>query len=231
MDHIDPATIVFAIVAIFVVYKLRQVLGTRTGSERRPMDITPPPPPAAGPAPDNVVAFGAARRPSPPPPPTDRWRGIAGEGTPLAQGLDAIAASEPQFNAGEFLGGARGAYEMIVGAFAAGDLATLRRLLSPDVLQNFARAIEARKAAGQTMKSTLVSIDKAEIVDARVVGRDASVAVRFATKLISATLDSAGNVIEGSDSAVADHLDVWTFSRALGARDPNWLLAATETVH
>ncbi len=231
MDHIDPATVVFAIVAIFVAWKLRQVLGTRTGAERRPMDVSPPS--APGPTGnDNVVSLGAARRgpPPPPEPPQDRWRGIAQPGSALAQGLDAIASVEPQFNAGEFLNGARSAYEMIVAAFAAGDLNALRRLLSPDVLQNFARAIEARRAAGQTMKSTLVSIDKAEIVDARVVGRDASVTIRFAAKMISATLDSAGTVIEGSDSAVADHLDVWTFARPLGARDPNWLLTATQTV-
>jgi predicted lipid-binding transport protein (Tim44 family) len=231
MEHIDPATVVFAIVAIFVAWKLRQVLGTRTGAERRPMDSAPPPPPGASPA-DNVISIGAARRaPTPPNPPPDRWRGVAEPGTPLAQGLDAIASGEPQFNPADFLNGARGAYEMIVGAFAAGDLDALRRLLSPDVLQNFARAIEARRAAGQTMKSTLVSIDKAEIVDARVAGRDASVSVRFAAKLISATLDATGAVVEGSDTTSADHLDVWTFSRQIGARDPNWLLTATQTVH
>lgn len=231
MDHIDPATVVFAIVAIFVAWKLRQVLGSRTGAERRPMDVSPP----AGPGPsgnDNVVPLGASRRaPAPPAPSPDRWRGIAEPGSPLAQGFDAIAAAEPQFNPGEFLNGARGAYDMVVGAFAAGDLNALRRLLSPDVLQNFARAIESRRAAGQTMKTTLVSIDKTEIVDARVVGGDASVSVRIAAKMISATLDSAGTVVEGSDTAVADHLDVWTFSRPIGARDPNWLLTATQTVH
>jgi predicted lipid-binding transport protein (Tim44 family) len=228
MEHLDPLTVVFAIVAIFVAWKLRQVLGTRTGAERRP-DVAPPSGPAGA---DNVVAFGAAKRPSPPPGPSpDRWRGFAETGSALAAGLDAVAAGEPQFNPGEFLGGARGAYEMIVGAFAAGDLNALRRLLSPDVLQNFARAIEARRSAGQTLKTTLVSIDKAEIVDARVVGRDASLAVRFATKLISATVDSSGAVVEGSDTASADHLDIWTFARTIGARDPNWLLTATQTVH
>ena len=67
------------------------------------------------------------------------------------------------------------------------------------MLQNFARAIETRRAAGQTVKSTLVSIDKTEIVDARVVGRDGSLTIRFAAKMISATLDAAGTVIEGSE--------------------------------
>ena len=229
MENLDVSTIVFAIVAIFVAFKLRSVLGTRTGHERRPMDA--PPPPGAAPT-DNVVPFGPGRR-APPPyvSPPDRWRGFAEPGTPLAQAFDAIAAVEPQFSPDAFLGGARGAYEMIIGAFAAGDTAALRRLLGPDALANFAGAIEARRAAGQTQKTTLVSIDKAEIVDARVNGRDAWIAVRFAAKLISATMDSSGAVIDGSTTEVADHLDVWSFSRPLGSRDPNWLLTATETVH
>jgi predicted lipid-binding transport protein (Tim44 family) len=231
MENLDVTTVVFAIVAIFVAVKLRSVLGTRTGAERRPLD-TPPPPPGSAPT-DNVVPFGLGRRPAPPvaAPALDRWRGFAEPGTPLAQGFDAIAAREPQFSPEGFLGGARGAYEMIVGAFAAGDTAALRRLLAPEALANFAGAIEARKAAGQTMKTTLVSIDKAEIVEARVTGRDAWIGVRFATKLISATMDAAGAVVDGSPTEVADHVDIWSFSRPVGSRDPNWLLTATETVH
>lgn len=227
MLNLDVSTIVFAVVAIFVVFKLRQVLGTRTGNEQRP-PIMPPAPPSNS----NVVSIGAAQRTgaAAPPPAADRWKGFAEAGTPLAAGLDAIAAREP-FDPGQFLGGARGAYEMIVGAFASGDLAALRSLLAPDVYANFAKAIEARKAAGQTMTTTIVSIDSATLVDARVAGSAASVGVRFAAKLASATLDAQGATVDGSSSDVVDHLDVWTFARTLGARDPNWQLAATETVH
>jgi len=229
MENLDVTTVVFAIVAIFVAIKLRSVLGTRTGAERRPMDV--PPPPGAAPT-DNVVPFSPGRRPAAPTAPApDRWRGFAEAGTPLAQGFDAIAAVEPQFNPAEFLVGSRGAYDMIVGAFAAGDSSALRRLLAPDALANFAGAIEARMAAGQTMKTVLVSIDKTEIVEARVTGREAWIAVRFAAKLISSTMDAGGGVVEGSATEVADHLDIWSFSRQLGSRDPNWLLTATETVH
>ena len=224
MQNLDVSTIVFAVVAIFVIFKLRSVLGTRTGAERRPLDRPHPLEPSA----PNVVAFNAPSRATPP---LDRWKGIAEAGSPTAAGLDAIAAHEHGFDAGQFVAGARSAYEMIIGAFAAGDLSTLRRLLAPDVLANFAKAIEARQAAGQTMTTTLVSIDAADIVDARVTGGVASVAVKFAAKLASATMDRTGAVIDGSTTSVGDHLDIWTFARTLGARDPNWMLAATETVH
>ncbi len=231
MENLDVSTVVFAIVAIFVVFKLRSVLGTRTGTERRP-DPTPSPRAPDPQASSNVIPLGpAARVGAPSAPAADRWRGFAEPGTPIAAGLDAIAAVEPNFQPREFLAGARAAYEMIVGAFAAGDLNALRRLLAPDVLSNFAKAIETRRTAGQSMTTTLVSIDAADIVETRVAGPTASLSVRFASKLISATHDSGGSVVEGSATDVVDHLDIWTFSRQLGARDPNWLLTATETVH
>lgn len=230
MQNLDVSTVVFAIIAIFVIFKLRSVLGTRTGNERPPMETPPSRAPQAAPT-SNVVAFDAARAGGTAPPAVDRWKGFAEAGSPVAAGLDAVAAGEPGFDPGQFVAGARAAYEMIVGAFASGDLTTLRRLLAPEVLANFTRAIESRNAAGQTMTTTLVSIDSADIVDARVTGATASLAVKFAAKLASATLDSAGAVVEGSTTTVADHLDIWTFTRQIGSRDPNWMLAATETVH
>ena len=239
MQNLDVSTIVFAIVAIFVVFKLRSVLGTRNGAERPPNDRAPPsrapgaasPPPAAG----NVIPLAVATRPTPraeeASPAPDRWRGIAQPGSPVAAGLDAIFAGDRDFSAERFLGGARAAYEMVVNAFAVGDVAALRRLLASEVFANFDAAIRARAAAGRTMTTTLVSIDAADIVEARMTGSLASVAVRFAAKLASATRDATGEVVDGEASDVVDHLDIWTFSRNTGSRNPNWQLSATETVH
>ena len=120
---------------------------------------------------------------------------------------------------------------MIINAFAAGDGEALGRLLAPEPLANFMRAIEARKAAGQRMVVTLVSIDSAEIVDAGVQNGVAQVAMKFAAKMNSVTTDPTDRVVEGSATDVVDHVDVWTFARPLAARDPNWLLAATEATH
>lgn len=240
MQNLDISTIVFALVAIFVVFKLRSVLGTRNGAERPPSDRTPPPPSrypdaAAPPSSGNVIPLGvaprAAVRAGESAAAPDRWKGFAEQGSPVAAGLDAIAAVDRDFAPDPFLAGARAAYEMIVGAFAAGDLSTLRRLLAPEVLANFDKAIRARLSAGQTMTTTLVSIDAADIVEARLTGSLASVAVRFAAKLASATHDASGALVDGSADEVVDHLDIWTFTRDAGSRDPNWLLAATQTVH
>ncbi len=209
-------TIVFAGVAIFVAWRLWSVLGTRTGAE---------PPMRAPRGGGQIIDMKPA---PPPPPPADRWRGIAEAGTPLARGLDAIAASDSSFDAQHFLVGARAAYEMIIEAFAAGNLDALRGLLAPEPFANFSRAIAARKAAGQTMAVTLVSLDKADIVDAGARGGEAMVKVRFVSKMTSVTRDALGSVVDGSPTRVDDHIDIWTFARPLGSQNPNWLLAATE---
>ena len=229
--QVDVATIVFALVAVFVAWKLRSVLGTR-GPERPPFDRRISsgfvPPPGGG----EVVPL----KPAPPvartdAPPADRWKGFAAPDSPVAAGFDAIAAVDSSFAPDSFLSGARTAYEMIVAAFAAGDLSTLRRLLAPEALANFEKAIRDRLAAEQTMTTTLVSIDAASVVEARLNGTVAAVAVRFAAKLASVTRDKAGATVEGSPSDVVDHLDIWTFTRDIAAGDPNWQLAATQTVN
>jgi predicted lipid-binding transport protein (Tim44 family) len=230
MPDIDFSTVVFAVVALFVAFKLRSVLGTRNDGERptggliAPLRRVPGPGPAAPPAapPEPAVAD-----PTPAAPPADRWQTFAGPET--WSGLDVIAAADRSFEAPTFLSGARGAYEMVVQAFAAGDRQTLQSLMARDAFANFNAAIEARAAAGQTMTTTVVSIDDAKIAAAQLVGSTAQVSVRFASKLASVTRDKAGEVVGGSAPEVADHLDLWTFVRDVRSRDPNWLLTATQS--
>jgi predicted lipid-binding transport protein (Tim44 family) len=240
MPNLDISTVVFAIIAIFVVWKLRSVLGMRNGAERPPFDSAPGPGSGRGPA-NGVQPMGqVVRLPTASPPAASpaaasgaaaRWKGFAEPGSNVAAGLDAIAAADSSFSPDGFLSGARSAYEMIVTAFAAGDRKTLGNLLAPDVMDNFSKAIDARLARGETMETTLVSIDSAMFEDARLTGGTAQISVRFATKLVSNTRDKAGLVTEGSADSVVDHLDVWTFSRDTSSRNPNWRLSATETVH
>jgi predicted lipid-binding transport protein (Tim44 family) len=247
MHPFDISTIIFAILAIFVVWKLRSVLGTRTGHEKEPP--TPfnarrsstgqndaagnrngsngdnvVPLPGAAPRPQGASAAWGGNAP-------DRWGTYAENGSKAAAGLDAIAATDPSFSIGNFMAGAKTAYEMIITAFAADDRPTLQRLLSQDVFQSFLAAIEGRENRSETMKTTLVSIDSVTVDDAAMRDRTAQITLRFAVKLISATENSAGSVIEGSLDRVVDTIDVWTFARDSQSRDPNWKLIATQSGH
>jgi predicted lipid-binding transport protein (Tim44 family) len=235
-DSFDITTLIFIVLAVFVIWRLRSVLGQKTGSEQPPFDPMSrrdaPLRPGNAPAESdhNVVRLPGANGPRPAAevPPGERWKGIAEPGTPTAQALDGIVRLEPNFDAAEFLEGAKGAYEMIVTAYAQGDRSTLKDLLSREVYEGFERAITERERRGETVETTFVSIDKAELAGAELQGKTAQVVVRFLSKLITATRDASGAVVDGGLDTVADVTDVWTFARTLGSRDPNWHLVATE---
>jgi len=230
-DVFDIYTIIFLALAIFIFIRLRSVLGQRTGRERPPYD--PYSRDARAPANDGKVVTLPTRNSSEAASRSDeenadRWKGIAPAGSPVAAGLDAIAASDRSFDAKHFVAGARAAYEMIVTAFAAGDRKTLKGLLSREVYEGFETAIKDREARGETVENKFVALDTADIIAADLRNSTAQVTVRFVSQLISATRDKAGEVIDGSPDKVTEVTDVWTFARDVSARDPNWKLVATE---
>jgi len=246
-ESIDMTTIIFALLAVFVIWKLSSVLGMRTGNEKPPTDPFRRPredekrDPARRDMPEregNVIRLpGAAnddRRGPDVQPAPDRWHGYAEPGSPLRAGLDALAKADPSFDPQNFLEGARAAYEMIVDAFTRGDEAVLQGLLSPEVFGNFSKAIADRKARNETVSTVLVAIEKAAMEDVEVEngkgeGGMARIGVLYKVKLISSTRDQSGAIIDGSADKVSDVTDLWTFARDTGSRDPNWRLVATET--
>ena len=214
--------IFFGIVAVFVILRLRSVLGKRTGNERRRDPF------ASAPAKDQPVA---ARAPNAPIPDIAAKPAIGGPivGTPVASGVARIRAADPNFDEGHFIAGARAAFEMIVGAYAAGDAGALRPLLSDEVFANFNRAIEERQKNGHTLSTTLVGIRSAEVIEADLQNRNAVVTVKIVSDQINVTRDGEGKVVEGDPAAVTTVTDIWTFSRNTRARDPNWALVATRS--
>jgi predicted lipid-binding transport protein (Tim44 family) len=233
MQNFDILTIVFLGLAIFVIIKLRSVLGQRTGHER-PRDLFPPrqaenPPSAAPDNASNVIPMPHVQRETAAPAdPAARLAGIAAPDSPAHRGLSEIMAQDPSFDPAEFVGGAKAAYEMIVLAFARGDRKTLKDLLSKDVFEDFDQAVSERESRGESAETTFVSMDKAEILAAELRGKLGMITVKFSPKLISCVRDKAGKVVDGSAETVVDLSETWTFSRQLGSRDPAWTLVATE---
>jgi len=235
-DVFDIYTIIFLALAVFIFLRLRSVLGQRTGRERPPYDPLSTRDAIRSPASDKVVPLPPRPTDTPTPSPEaetagpaqTRWTGIAAPGSEVAEGLNAIAATDPTFDAQRFIAGARAAYEMVVTAFAEGDRRTLKNLLSREVYEGFEGAIKDRESKGETVETKFVSIDRSEITAAELRGETAHVTLKFVSQLISATRDRAGNVVDGSPEKVTDVTDVWTFARDLSSRDPNWKLVATE---
>jgi predicted lipid-binding transport protein (Tim44 family) len=221
--------IFFALVAGFLILRLRSVLGKRTGQENRerwsprlPSRDGTPPRAAERPAnsPDNVTPLPN--------------RGPAATGaTPssLEVALSQIKVADPAFDPDQFAGGARAAFEMVVTAYAHGDTAALRPLLADDVYENFSAAIKGRQDAKQTLETTLISIKSAELLEARMDGRTAFVTVKFVSEQVNVTRNAAGEIVEGDPNRVAAVTDVWTFARNTRASDPNWALVQTSESH
>jgi predicted lipid-binding transport protein (Tim44 family) len=235
-DVFDIYTIIFLALAVFIFLRLRSVLGQRTGRERPPYDPYSARDAVRSPTSDKVVTLpprgpDATARPSEAAasPPAERWKDIAEAGSAVAAGLDAISAADPSFDAKHFITGARAAYEMIVTAFASGDRRQLRSLLSREVFDGFDAAITERERRSETAETRFVSIEGSTITAAELRNRaTAQITVRFVSKLVSATRDRAGAVIDGSADKVTDVTDVWTFARDISSRDPNWKVIATE---
>lgn len=232
MGSNDFITLFFLVAAVLIFLQLRSVLGRRTGNEKPPRDIFSPRD-AAG-APDGAEAGKVVTLPrrDSAGEEEDRFAAVdsfAKPGTPLNESLRNLSRVDPTFNPKEFVDGARMAYEMIVMAFADGDRKALKNLLSREVFDGFDAAISEREARGETVKSTFVGIDKAEISNVEVRGSEAQITVRVASQLISATYDKAGTLIEGDAESVAEVNDLWIFVRDTRSRDPNWKLMATES--
>lgn len=226
-DNFFLDILIFAMVAAFLVYRLRGVLGRRHGEERqRPNPLAPRPQnrPGQPQDTDNVVPL------------PDRNRPVRAEEPPefsgpvsLEEGLRRIHASDAGFNERQFLQGARAAFEMIVRAFADGDTATLRPLLADDVYDRFAEAIRQRTAAGDTLETRIERFESVDLAEERMEGNVAFCTVRFTTHQVNVTVDADGNVVDGDPDEPAEVIDLWTFSRNVRSGNPNWLLTETRS--
>ncbi len=229
MGSFDFVTLFFLVAAVIIFLQLRSVLGKRTGNERPPVD--PYSPRESVDAPDRGKVVQLPRRDGAPEEDT-RYAGLdsfARPNTPLNEALRRMLDSDPDFDPREFVKGAKMAYEMIVMAFADGDRKTLKGLLSREVYEGFDAAITDRESKGETVKSTFVGIEKAEMVHAEIKESEANITLRIISQLISATYDKAGAIVDGDAEAVSEVNDLWTFARDTRSRDPNWKLIATES--
>lgn len=209
--------LVLAGVAIFLILRLRSVLGTRDGFEKPPVTVR-----------DTredlrrefeVIEGG---------PDTDITDHVP-DGSPAAKALVAMKMAEGDFNVSEFLRGARGAYEMILMAFERGDIEEVRGFLSEDVAEAFDEVIRSREAQGLKVEAEFNGVREVVLEEAgfdRDTG-EAELTVRFVGELTSVVRNAEGEIVEGNPREIKRQRDVWSFARTMGADDPNWRLVAT----
>ncbi len=211
--------VLLAMVAAFLGLRLYSVLGRRAEQEEEPV-------PQRFESDDKPAGIRPAAMPAAVAPP--RPVELEGVMPAVERGLREIAAADSKFNLAQFLEGARGAYRMTLEAFWKSDQETLRELCDDDVYAGFIAAIDAREAAGETMENTLIRVEEVRIHSASLDGKMARIALLFVADIAAVTRDKEGTVIAGSLDDAVESRDVWTFSRNINARDPNWLLDETD---
>ena len=212
--------ILFAMIAAFLILRLRSVLGRRQDNGGPPSD------PFSGgsqhePQEDNVVQL---------PDQSEPLDLDAEPATPLEAGFTQLRIADPAFDQEEFLVGARTAFEFVIQAFAEGDTETLESLLNDEVYQNFLSAIRSREAANETLENTLVRIRAADAIEAYMDGAVAFVTMKIVSEQVNVTRDAAGEVTDGDPGHITEITDIWTFGRDTNSRDPNWELVATRSL-
>ncbi|HWL82851.1 MAG TPA: Tim44/TimA family putative adaptor protein [Roseomonas sp.] len=213
--------ILFGMVAAFLVLRLRSVLGRRQGFERPPRQQRP------ATAPGTPPLREAELQPMPPPAGGSGTHQVVPEPrTPAGQALQGIQQTDPGFDPNAFLAGAEGAFRMIVTAFASGDRATLRDLLSEETYAGFEHAILAREEAGERQRSEIRAVLETAITGAELRGSTAEITVRLVSEQVNVTTDAKGEVVAGAE-AVTEVTDIWTFQRDLRSSDPTWKLVGT----
>lgn len=210
--------LVLAGIAIFLILRLRSVLGSREGFEK----------PAIPPAADDKRRRRADFEVIEGGPDRDITDHVP-EDSPAASALAGMKAIDPDFNVREFLEGARGAYEMILMAFETGELDSVRQFLSPDVHEAFASVVQSREEQGLKIEATFVGLAEVKLKDATLdrETREAEITVRFVGELTWRVRNAAGEIVEGNANEIKRQRDVWTFARVMGSDDPNWTLVAT----
>jgi predicted lipid-binding transport protein (Tim44 family) len=218
------------LVAAGLVFWLRSVLGTRHGDEReRPNpylqgeqtgDKKPGIPGQIEEKPfsaeDRIHALAQ-----------NKTGNVSVENKTAENGLLDISKADKKFDVNHFLSGAQDAFAYIVEAFAQGDTETLKGLLTEGVYGAFEEAIKARGERGESMVSEIHAIKKAEITGANMMGRRATITVRFTAEETSVTRNRDGEIIEGNPDKVTQMRDVWTFGREINSKDPRWLVYET----
>ena len=203
-------------IAVFLVIRLRSVLGTREGFEKPPVTATS----QRDVRRDFEVIEGGPDRDI-----TDHVE----DGSDQADALARMKAAEPDFGVSDFVQGARGAYEMIVMSFERGDLDDIKPFLAEEIYDAFVDAVAAREDQGLRTEAEFIGVRETRITDVSYDEdlRFAEVTVRFVGELTRVVRNADGAVVDGDPNTVKKQKDSWTFARTMGSNDPNWILVAT----
>ncbi|PAP95040.1 Tim44/TimA family putative adaptor protein [Mesorhizobium wenxiniae] len=177
--------------------------------------------------PDGVSSRATGRQIAPPPPGDNGQPSPSTKAVQPDEPLERIRAADEHFDESAFLSGASQAYELVVNAYAKGDMSKLNGLLDADVAAAFHDAIGERREKGEVLSLSFVRIRELDIADAWLEAGLAEITVRFVSELVTATHAADNTVIAGDPTRIVTSTDLWTFARRVPSSNPNWKIVAT----
>ena len=206
--------IIFAVIAVLLVLRLKSVLGQRTGYEQSQEE-------------SGANQFREKNendnRPIPLHP--DGSNGV----TVVEEGIEALRSMDKEFDEKKFISGAEMAYGLILEAYADGNNAKLKQLLGFELYESFSESIQARLSANEKLSISVDEIKDIEIQNVKVIDKFATIKIRFHSLQTRVVYDEQGKPIDPEETISMDFIDIWTFERDLSHPDPNWKLIETET--
>ncbi len=222
---LTPDLIFFVLVAAFLIIRLRNVLGRRTGNEKKSKDIFIYQDTTLDAEKKKIIDENQSKK--------DKIHGklsINNKENNLKNSttLEKIYYFDRNFSPKKFLFGAKTAFQMIIESYAKGNISKIKYLLGANVFSIFSREIKSRARKKHVLEHTLISIKSAGIEKINVKSSIADIVVKFVSEQVNLLKNQKGKILKGNDEYVENHINYWTFSKNLKSNNPNWKLIVTK---
>ena len=222
---LSPDLIFFLLVAVFLIVRLRSVLGRRTGNEKKSKDIFTYQDSILEPDKKKVLEQKTSlKRKLSVGLPEKKLNNLKSD-----KGLEKIFYFDKNFSTKKFLEGAKIAFQSIIKTYAKGEINKIKNLLSNNVFSAFSNEIKSRAKKKHSLEHTLISLKSADIEKINVRSSIADIVVKFASEQVNLLKNEKGKILSGNDEYIENHTDYWTFSKDLKSSNPNWRLIVTKS--
>ena len=151
------------------------------------------------------------------------------ENSSINEKLNNIVKLDPNFTVENFVDGAKKAFEYILVKYSEDDIKSLKPLLATEIFNNFSDQIKQRQNKKQKLGITILKIDDPEIIDINIEkNKLCFIKLEFKSQQVQITKDSKNIVIDGNDNLILNITELWTFSKELKNKNPNWVLEKIE---
>ncbi len=215
--------LILAMIAIFIINRLRNTLGKKTGNEhdiadkfsRGKSDLKES-------SPDKVSKAGYDETKK------KNFKQIFHENPNISDELSKIYKIDPSFTVDEFIAGAKKAFEFIINKYSDENIKPLKKLLSADIFKMFDKQINDRAKKNENLDVSIIGIKEAKIEDASIKSSIASIKVKFSSEQVQVIKNDKGKIISGDGNQILSIVESWFFSKDLKRNDPNWILERIE---